>query len=292
MTMLSWPAWGTTARLRVTDPGALHAAQRLAREVFAHAEKAGDRRNPHAEIHRLDGSAGRPIRVSRSLAAMVRAALDAARISAGLVDPTVGNAVVLAEKTGPGTPATVGPWWAPVCAATVPPMNRPAIGWQSVHVDGRSVTVPPGSLLDLDALGKAITAQYCAELINRRLRTGVLVDLGGDLATAGPAPADGWPAPGRLGPLTAGAGLATVSHPVVDPRTGRPASAVWSSVLVRRSRAEGAVVTAKALAVAAAVTGPAAALWLDEQGVCRSARLLTPTTPLPRPAPWRLASTS
>lgn len=294
MTTISWPAWGTTAGLSVTEPGALHAAQRLARTVIAHAEKAADRRNPHTELHRLDRAAGRQVRVSRHLAVLVAASLDAARRTGGLVDPTVGNAVVLAG-TAPASTSGIrrrfsrDTSWAPVCGGAVPARSRPAVGWQAVDLDGRDLTVPAYVLLDLSAAGKAATVQHAAEVIAHRLGIGVLVSMGGDLATAGPAPSGGWHVPGAagaLGPLASGAGLATVRRPVIDPRTGRATARVWASATVRCGPDEGGLVTAKALAVAATVIGPAAPLWLDEQGVRRDARLLVPTAtgqlPLPR----------
>lgn len=291
MTMLSWPAWGTTAGLSVTDPSALHAAQRLIRDVLVRMEKAADLRNPRAEIHAVVRAAGRQVRVGRPLAAMIGTALDAARSSAGLVDPTVGNAVLLAESGAADGRALGGRRsWLPVCTEAVPPMPRPAIGWQSVDVEGRHVTAPPGVLLDLTAVGKAITVQHCAELVSRRLGVGALFGLGGDVATAGPAPAHGWQIPGLLGSLGSGDSQACVTRQVIDPRSGRIGPRVWASVSVRCGSAEGGVVAAKTLALAAAVIGPAAPLWLDDYGIPRSARQLVPATPtrLPPTAPTRL----
>jgi len=284
MTMLSWPAWGGTARLSVSHPAALRAAHRLATAVLTRSERAADVRNPHAELHRLDGSAGRPVRVSRRLAAMVSAAVEAARRSDGLVDPTVGNAVVLtehvlAERTRP--PRRAGPAghhpvtrWTPVCGGTATPIARPARGWQSVDVNGRYVTIPANVLLDLSAIGRAATVQHCAQLIHRRLGVGVLLGLGGDIATAGRAPVEGWAPQGGLEPVLGGDGVATVTGRVVDPRTGGLAPRPWPTIAVRRSAAEGGIVAAKTLAMAAAVVGAAAAPWLDDHGVGPTDRLL------------------
>jgi thiamine biosynthesis lipoprotein len=279
MTMLSWPAWGTTACLSVTDPTALHAAQRLAHGVLARSERSADRSNPRAELHRLTRSAGRPIRVSHRLAAMVGACLDAARASDGLVDPTIGNAVVLAARPDrPQLPTPRNTSWLPVCTGAVPPTTHPAIGWPSIDLDDRYVTVPPGVLLDLTAIAKAVTAQHGAELISRQLGIGVMLGLGEDIATAGPAPAGGWPLSGPLGPLPAGAGQAHVHRQVFDPRTGAPAGRVWASVTVRRCGLPGSVVEAKTLAVSAAVVAAAAPLWLDERGVEPSSYALVPAS--------------
>src|SRR5947209_3070737 len=65
-------------------------------------------------------------------------------------------------------------------------------GWSRSRRVGRQVTVPDGVLLDLGATGKAYAAEVCARLVARQCDTGVLVSLGGDLATAGPAPVGGW----------------------------------------------------------------------------------------------------
>ena len=127
----------------------------------------------------------------------------------------------------------------------------PVPGWQRVRLVGRELTVPDGTLLDLGATGKAYAADESARLVARHCETGVLVSLGGDLATAGPAPDGGWQVLVQDGPaepacqvaLPAGAALATSStqsrrwrsgghvlHHILDPRTCRPAKPVWRTV--------------------------------------------------------------
>src|SRR5439155_211390 len=109
-------------------------------------------------------------------------------------------------------------------------------------------------------------------LITLRLGVGVLVALGGDIATAGPAPDQGWQIlvqdrpgdPSCTVRLPAGAALATSStagrtwgrrgellHHIVDPRTGRPAPTVWRTVSV----AAGSCLRANTLSTAAIVRG-------------------------------------
>ena len=119
------------------------------------------------------------------------------------------------------------------------------------------------------------------------LDTGVMVGLGGDIATAGPAPAGGWRVLVRDGPddpqctvaIPAGAAMATSStlsrtwaagtrHHIVDPATGLPARPVWRTVsVVARSCQE-----ANMLSTAAIVRGERAFAWLREHGV--AARLV------------------
>ena len=79
------------------------------------------------------------------------------------------------------------------------------------------------------------------------------MSLGGDIATAGPAPDEGWQVlvqdqpgdPAGTIRIRSGTGVATSStvsrrwprdgqwlHHIIDPRTGRPADAVWRTVTV------------------------------------------------------------
>ena len=103
--------------------------------------------------------------------------------------------------------------------------------------------MPAGTQLDLGATAKAGAADRCARLVHETLGTGVLVSLGGDIATAGEGPEGGWQvtvqdlpddAPQQIS-LTDGAAVATSStakriwdqaghrrHHLVDPRTGLP----------------------------------------------------------------------
>jgi len=145
-------------------------------------------------------------------------------------------------------------------------------------------------LLDLGATAKAYTADRCAQLVAERCGAGVLVSLGGDIATAGPAPDGGWRVlvqdqPGdphvTVG-LPAGAALATSStvsrqrrqggrwlHHILDPRTCLPARPVWRTVSVAAYRC----VDANTLSTAAVVRGDDALTWLRGLGV--PARLVT-----------------
>jgi thiamine biosynthesis lipoprotein len=124
-------------------------------------------------------------------------------------------------------------------------------------------------------------------LIAKRLKIGVLVDIGGDIATAGQAPAGGWRTliradPGSPGvpgllPSTAMATSSLASsrwrgggrplHYAVCPGTSRSA-APWRSVSVGAFRCT----YAKTLSVVAMTRGHAAPDWLRDLGV--AARLV------------------
>jgi FAD:protein FMN transferase len=166
-------------------------------------------------------------------------------------------------------------------------------------LDGRRLTVPPGVLLDLGATAKAVAADRAAALVAQRLGTGVLVALGGDLATAGTAPDGGWRVlvedrpgdPRCTVQLPAGGALATSStagrawgrpgellHHILDPRTGRPAPTVWRTVSV----AAFSCLRANTLSTAAIVRGRAALNLLG--GV--PSRLVTPDLDVVRLGGW------
>jgi thiamine biosynthesis lipoprotein len=222
-----------TVRVELADPARLRAARRAADREVAAARTALTRELPRAQL-----ATGRPARVSSLLADLVAAALDAARRTAGDVDPTVGAALLRLRY------ATSRPWL-PVCGSAVGEQPRPVPGWREVDLDGQWLTVPPAVLLDLGATAPARTAERCAELVAARYGTGALVDIDGDVATAGAAPPGGW----RAGTLPAGRALGTSRRPVLDPATGRLVSRRWRAVTVEAATC----VTASAFATAVAI---------------------------------------
>ena len=158
-----------------------------------------------------------------------------------------------------------------------------------IAVSGATLTLPAGVHLDLGATAKARAADRAAARVADTLGCGVLVNLGGDLATAGASPAGGWQVrvgdPGdeprtQVG-LPAGAALATSStrrrrwssagtthHHVLDPATGLPADPVWRTVSV----VAGSAVAANTRATAAVVVGARARGDLARSGL--AARLV------------------
>lgn len=281
-------AIGTTVRLLTTDPRALVPATDLLRRHLEALDLAASRFRLDSEVSRLataavDGPAH--LHASPALAGSVRAALHAARITDGLVDPTVGAAVVVSgydadidvvrARRGPSGTATG-------TGAGVP-------GWRSVTIapDGL-LTVPQGCLLDLGASAKAYAADVVADRLAARLPGGFLVNLGGDVALSGDTPTGGWtiavegphvpdgPAPETV-VLTSGQGVATSStrlrtwpgadgntrHHIVDPRTGATASAHWAQVTCVAATA----LEANAASTAAVVLGAAAPDWLTARGI-------------------------
>jgi thiamine biosynthesis lipoprotein len=241
-----WPIWSTTARIVVHDPAGLPAARRVVDSVLAAVDAACNRFHAHSEVRGLDLARGRPTQVSPLLAELIDTALRAAERTAGDVDPTIGIAM---ESLGYDRDLAL----LPADGGALPVVVRRAPGWHQVRLDGRWVTVPVGVRLDLGAVGKAFAADLCATLVAASCGTGVLVSLGGDIATAGEGPAGGWSVLVRDGPeqpscvvrLAAGMAMATSStisrrwrrggrllHHVLDPRTCLPVDPVWRTVSV------------------------------------------------------------
>jgi FAD:protein FMN transferase len=278
-----WPVWSTTALLVVTDPDTLPQARTMVEALLAQVDRACSRFRPDSELsrHRTDGVPGR---VSPLLAELVDAALKAAKDSDGAVDPTMGRAIAAL-----GYDRTIAE--VPPVGAGIPIIAAPAPGWQRIRLDGRLLTVPPDVTLDLGASAKAFAADRAATVVWTHFRTGVLVSLGGDIATAGPAPRGargtdrpGWRVlvqdqpsdPGCTVVLPAGAAMATSStvsrtwrrggrllHHVLDPRTCQPADGIWRSATVVADRC----LDANTASTAALVRGQDAPSWLRELGV-------------------------
>jgi thiamine biosynthesis lipoprotein len=280
---VSFRALGTTATLCVTDAAALPGAHEILDRELRETDAACSRFRDDSELARLNGAAGERVVVSPRLLDAVAAALRAAAASAGLVDPTVGRALRLSgyDRTFELVRGREGATFRARFAA-VP-------GWRRVEVDGarRAVRLPPGLELDLGATTKALAADRAARAAADASGVGVLVDLGGDIAVAGPAPEGGWPiriahdhaadpdGPGPVVSIRSG-GLATSSttvrrwrsgdvelHHIVDPRTGRPAETPWRTITV----AAASCFDANVASTAAVVVGDHAPRWLGACGL-------------------------
>ena len=265
----------------VTEPTALAVARREVDAELDAIEIAASRFRPDSELNALCAAVGRPTEVSELLAELLAAGLAAARQTDGDVDPTIGGALIALgydrdiDALDPVQPS-------------VTPARLP-MRWFTVTLDGRIATVPPGVQLDLGATTKAIAADRCADRVHEATGSGALVNLGGDIATAGPAPDGGWQVlvqddpddPADSVALSAGSALATSStirrrwrygadlvHHILDPRTGWPADPVWRTVSVAATTC----LTANTISTAAIVRGWRAMNWIDALGL--SARLV------------------
>ncbi len=287
-----WGALGSTAVLRVRDPGAMAAARSAVESELDRIDRACSRFRDDSELAALNARSGPSTPVSPLLMEAVTLALRAAELTDGDVDPTLGRALELAGYDRdwrlldppcgqPGQPPTV--------------TFSARSAWRTVELDRERSTIelPRGVKLDLGATAKAWAADRAARAAAAAGDCGVLVSLGGDIATCGEAPERGWQirvtddhrsepdAPGQTVAIRSG-GLATSStavrrwshaghtmHHIIDPATGAPVSATWRTVSVAAADCADANIATTA-ALVRATRAPA---WLASHGL--PARLLS-----------------
>ena len=292
----TWRALGTGVSVYVTDPAHLASTRALVERQLEELDLAASRFRPDSELAQVNRAAGRWAGVSSLFLDCLRAALRAARLTEGSVDPTIGRALRLAGYDRDFDAIGAAPT---ITVAEVP-------GWRSIEVDWdrAAVRLKRGIELDLGATAKAFAADRAAQTAAAATGCGVLVNLGGDLAAAGPAPAAGWPvrvtedhaagadATGQTVSIVSG-GLATSSttvrrwsagqdsvHHIVDPATGAPVDVVWRTVSV----AADSCLDANTASTAAVVLGEQALDWIAQRRL--PARLVAADGRVARVAGW------
>lgn len=244
-----FPALGTTAFVAVTRPWRLASAVTEVEAEIAAADQAYSRFRADSELVALY-DATQPVSVSPLLGEALAVAIRAAEATAGVVDPTVGAAM-----------AAIGydRDYADLVSGDQPlPPEQQTPGAKAIAFDPvrRQVRLSPGTRLDLGATGKALAVDRAVARAAAMTGCGVLVSIGGDLATAGEAPDGGWSIgiaddhraePGQIQQTVAishGA-IATSStsartwerastpcHHILDPRRCQPAAIYWRTVSV------------------------------------------------------------
>lgn len=272
-----WRVWGLDASVVVDDPEQLDAAEHAVREVLDAVDLACSRFRSDSELSLLRGRLTHGADVSPMLATLVAAALEAAELSGGDVDPTLGNDL---EALGYDRDFAQLP--TSRASASVHVLRRPEPGWTRISLRDGRLTVPDDLTLDLGASAKAAAADLAAQRIQSDLGTAVLVSLGGDIATAGRPRDDAWEVlvrdtaedPAQQVRLAGGWAVATSStqkrrwiadgrdvHHILDPRSGLPATPVWRTATVVAPTC----LRANALSTAAIVRGTQAVGWLAAQ---------------------------
>jgi thiamine biosynthesis lipoprotein len=282
----SWEALGTRVVLRTTDSRGLGAARAAVEDELCAIDRACSRFRADSELSRANARSGRPVKVSTLFAQALEVALRAARLTDGDVDPTVGRALELAGYDRD---------WRLLAPPSDPPARRAPIsarvraGWLTVRLDrdNRMLRVARGIRLDLGATAKAWAADRAANAACAAADCGALVSVGGDIATAGRAPASGWrihvtddhrsdpSAPGQTVCICSG-GLATSStavrrwshggntmHHIIDPATGTPVAHTWRTV----SAAAASCTDANIATTSALVRSGSAPAWLAALGM-------------------------
>ncbi len=290
-----WEALGTSVVVRATQADALEAVVRIVEAELRAIDRAASRFSPDSELERLNAAGGRRLLVSPLLLDALAAAIRAAELTDGAVDPTLGDALVLAgydrdwRQLDPPADPPAGRQAPRPLLLTV----RPARSWELIELehDPPAARLAGGIRVDLGATAKALAADRAAHAAARAAGVGVLVSLGGDIATAGRGPDAGWlvhvtddhrsppPDPGAGAGQTiaiSSGGLATSSttvrrwnhagrtmHHILDPRDGRPVDRAWRTASV----AAGTCLDANIASTAAIVIGSGAAAWLAERSL-------------------------
>jgi FAD:protein FMN transferase len=236
--------------------GASPAERDAVETLFIERERVYSRFRPDSELNAVNAAAGTAVRVSREFADMLRLALDAARETDGLVQPTLGAELVAA---GYDTDFKLLAEHAASASAA------PARGERSVHLFGRTVVFPAAVRLDLNGVVKSKTVDDALALLDGD----GFVCAGGDLAVRGTLVAS-LPRGGSVR-LLRGA-LATsgsdrrrwvrggeLRHHLIDPATGASSTSRWLQVTVCGATCVGADIAAKA----AFLGGEGGPDWLD-----------------------------
>ena len=119
----------------VVVAGALAAEARAVEEVFAERERTFSRFRDDSELNGVNAVAG-SVAVSDVFAATMAVALDAAAVTGGLVDPTLGAAVIAAGYDRDFAELEE--------SRTTPPRPGAPGCWGSVRLTGRLLTRPQG----------------------------------------------------------------------------------------------------------------------------------------------------
>lgn len=189
LTELSFDAMGTHAHVVIGDCQPGHAA--LALEEIDRLESLWSRFIADSEISRINASPGEPVEVSPETIELVDRAVEAWELTGGLFDPMVLDDMVSLgydrtfrelETLPPQEPAPVE------AEAPAAGRERPAItidrGASTVSVAGRGI--------DSGGIGKGLAADIVAGRLIEAGAGAALVNLGGDLRTAGQTPEGGW----------------------------------------------------------------------------------------------------
>jgi FAD:protein FMN transferase len=232
----------------------------LVRSLFEHWEQTFSRFRPESELSNVNDLAGRSVVVSPLFLHVLETALEAARSTDGIYDPTLLHQLVGAgydrsfDRLPNRRPAT---------------RHLPSSGgaWRSIEVDRpqHSVTLPEGVGLDFGGIAKGMAVDAALDRVVALGAPQAAVEAGGDLRVHGSPPGQaGWTVAIQLCSgfetitLSEGA-LATSSvarrrwllggtprHHLLDPRSGESTDNGLWSVTVAAPRCAQADVAAKA----------------------------------------------
>jgi thiamine biosynthesis lipoprotein len=281
--------FGGTCEVRVQGSGSAGSAQQaaaLARRRLESWHRQFSRFDPESELSRINGDPRATVPVTAAMALFIKAAVVAATLTGGLVDPTlVGqleDAGYTSDLPGEAPPLSETLRRAP---ARRPGAPGPRASWRQICLDAseRTLTRPPGLRLDSGGIAKGLAGDVLAAALGGH--PAFAIDAAGDVRFGGAA--------GLLRPIRIASpfhdssvhtielirGAAATSgitrrcwldhdggpaHHLLDPATGRPA---FTGILQVTALAPTGT-QAEALSKAALLSGPdGAAQWLEHGGL-------------------------
>lgn len=271
MITVGMDTWKTHLRLSVRSAANRRLEQNLQQLLTTEVtrlDRLASRFRADSELSLVNAGAGDWVEVSWGFVTVLTASLEAARLTNGLVDPTLGRAVKAAGYDQ----------WAQQDSPVAPRVHRGA--WRAVGIrPGRGeaqVRIAAGTALDVGSIAKGWLADRLATAVHRS-GYDVCANMGGDVRVIASQPWTVWADPDVTGmssdpvDLTDG-GVATSGigkrawtggHHIIDPRTGRSAQTPWHSV----SAVAATAAHANAAATAGVILGDAGPDWMARRGV-------------------------
>ncbi|WP_185174635.1 FAD:protein FMN transferase [Rothia nasimurium] len=178
----NWQVWTSAAELLVDSSreADLAAASAAVRGVLAETNAAINTFEPTSELATINAAGGGTYMLSATLAQVLAQAITAYERTGGAFDPrvqalggTAGQALTFQLVTGEDGSLSVA-------------STEPASLHEQVQLTGRQLTLAEGVQLNLIGIGKAWAVDRGADAAAQACGAPVLLNIGGDIATAGP----------------------------------------------------------------------------------------------------------
>lgn len=174
-------AMNTYIRLEAYGDGAADALAQ-AQERMEELEGLWSVTDENSEIYAVNHSGGQPISVSDDTAAVVSFALDMAEETGGALEPTIYPVLTA--------------WGFTTGEHHVPEPEEidkllTSVDYQSVSLNGNTIQLEPGMMMDLGAVGKGYASDEIASLLRKSGITSALLNLGGNILMIGSKPDGG-----------------------------------------------------------------------------------------------------
>lgn len=181
---INFQAIGTRCQVILFECQQPEVASELAQSMVSNVDLLASFHRSDSELSYLNTAENYTVPVSETLFELLLLNQWAFRASRGAIDATIGRRLV--EVVSNENPKLLER------RDATPDVD--GLCFENVALDSRSKTVTraPGVIFDLGGLAKAWLADQIADAIEQKIGCGVLVNLGGDIATRGPVPIDGW----------------------------------------------------------------------------------------------------